>query len=58
MKFELSPDIVTNEAELRRDLDLHDLERRGACRVDGMVDATKMKKHLQFLASYFFFAPF
>lgn len=26
-EFELSPDIVTNEAELRRDLDLHDLER-------------------------------
>jgi len=26
-EFELSPDIVTNEAELRRDLDLYDLER-------------------------------
>ena len=25
--FELSPDVVTNEAELRRDLDLYDLER-------------------------------
>ena len=25
--FELSPDIVTNEAELRRDLDMYDLER-------------------------------
>lgn len=26
-EFELSPDDVTNEAELRRDLDLYDLER-------------------------------
>lgn len=26
-EFELSPDAVTNEAELRRDLDLYDLER-------------------------------
>ena len=26
-EFELSPDIVTNEAELRRDLDMYDLER-------------------------------
>lgn len=25
--FDLSPDIVTNEAELRRDLDMYDLER-------------------------------
>ena len=26
-EFELSPDAITNEAELRRDLDLYDLER-------------------------------
>ena len=26
-EFKLSPDVVTNEAELRRDLDLYDLER-------------------------------
>jgi len=26
-EFELSPDAVTNEAELRRDMDLYDLER-------------------------------